>query len=348
MKSTISRGRTWTWRIAGAGFVIAAAWVVWSASRPLQETLISRSKQVNLPPNRFFYDWLSADTIVTFGGTSPGWLDAMTVRVDGSGRPQLMQSLTGALSKYPDRTPTAPRLSPDGKWALWPGTGPNGLTWVAARLDGTKTVTMPRTAPDVMADKAARWLPKSGGWLEICENGPKPSLSVLDPNRNATFMQTLQDTPQTCIGTSADGKALLTTVGGAPGSAQMMSVDAQKLLEMKGTTPATVAKLTAQYDARMEDYEMTVSPAGDRIAWKFGQKRATDTTWIGQAKWNIGLVPTIRYSLCVSKLDGSDMREIGMLESRGNQLGFHTLRWSPDSKKIGFFNDGKLYVVPAD
>jgi hypothetical protein len=42
------------------------------------------------------------------------------------------------------------------------------------------------------------------------------------------------------------------------------------------------------------------------------------------------------------------MKELGMLESKGNQIGFWQVRWSPDGKKIGFVHDGRFYAIPAN
>jgi hypothetical protein len=100
--------------------------------------------------------------------------------------------------------------------------------------------------------------------------------------------------------------------------------------------------------AGMEADEVALSPNGDRLAWKLKEKRAVDFSTLGQLKWTFGLVPKLRHSLWVSSLDGTNMRELGMLESKGNQIGFMQIEWSPDGKQIGFVREGKLYTIKAD
>ena len=75
----------------------------------------------------------------------------------------------------------------------------------------------------------------------------------------------------------------------------------------------------------------------------------------------------MRESLWVSRIDGSGMHEIGGVNNPDPELMImsgppdpeapeyswgppvpHTLRWSPDGKRIGFAYKGAIWTVPAD
>jgi hypothetical protein len=61
------------------------------------------------------------------------------------------------------------------------------------------------------------------------------------------------------------------------------------------------------------------------------------------------LLPPI--SLWTSRLDGSDMREIGQQDAPrvdGWNTSLYDLSWTPDGKRLSFVCDGALWTLPAD
>src|SRR5262249_43153649 len=99
--------------------------------------------------------------------------------------------------------------------------------------------------------------------------------------------------------------------------------------------------------ARVE--ELRLSRRGDKLAWKL---RYTDWEYehgrLEEIKWNLGMVPSSRIVLMVSNLDGSGMKELGYSETPANKLGPWDIHWTPDGRRISFWNNQILYVVPAE
>ena len=88
---------------------------------------------------------------------------------------------------------------------------------------------------------------------------------------------------------------------------------------------------TVHLPAGAEAQEMRLSPRGDRLAWKLRFTRYRgDPSWFGQVLWNAGMVPESKVGLWVSRLDGSDMRDLGYVETGTSKIGFWMLRWTPD------------------
>jgi hypothetical protein len=80
--------------------------------------------------------------------------------------------------------------------------------------------------------------------------------------------------------------------------------------------------------------DMVVSPRCDHVAWKLF---ARERPWAG---------------LWVSRLDGSDMHEVGGVPitrplTLTDRL-FYDIQWRPDGKYLSFVYEDSLYVIPAE
>jgi hypothetical protein len=105
-------------------------------------------------------------------------------------------------------------------------------------------------------------------------------------------------------------------------------------------------------------YNTIVSPNGDRIAWVIsGTGRKSHTNLLEKFFSFLGQKPVPTAGLWVSKVDGSELHEIGRMEfpwkPKGNNLPSAALRlsmvrWTPDSKHLSFIHDEALYTVPVD
>jgi hypothetical protein len=116
------------------------------------------------------------------------------------------------------------------------------------------------------------------------------------------------------------------------------------------TTPITKQTTIWQLPAGVINYSYALSTDGTRIVWLWMRDASESIpSWLAQR------IPMLRSNrerlqqeLCISRLDGSDMREIGYFalkeETPFNITG---LLWSRDDRKIYFIKDETLwYVVP--
>lgn len=99
--------------------------------------------------------------------------------------------------------------------------------------------------------------------------------------------------------------------------------------------------------------DVVLSPHGDRLAWLIHvvEKPSSIITFL--AKWFSSMHPVSRYvlKLYTSRLDGSDVQEIGYMEIKGKPSATNLprlLRWLPDGKRLSFVYQGALWTVPAD
>ena len=98
--------------------------------------------------------------------------------------------------------------------------------------------------------------------------------------------------------------------------------------------------------------EIAISPQGDRIAWNLTMPAAP--------KWVLALKRWVRHThgegehvegLWVSRIDGTEMREIGRREMKsdgGSEPRLYQLQWVPGSKRLSFMFDSALYTVPVE
>jgi hypothetical protein len=81
--------------------------------------------------------------------------------------------------------------------------------------------------------------------------------------------------------------------------------------------------------------EMVISPQGDRIAWHLSTK--TQGVWVE--------------SLWVSRIDGTQMHEIGSGDLEGGkkpQIISGNMKWVPGEKRLSFRDQHTLYTVPVE
>ena len=109
--------------------------------------------------------WLSSHEMVTLipGTLHLTYLDINTGRqapldVINSWVDHRRQSLNGYGSALT-------RLSPDGKWLLWPSGDEEKPTWIASTLDGTESREWPRHTS--ISNPAVAWMQDSTHWVEL-------------------------------------------------------------------------------------------------------------------------------------------------------------------------------------
>jgi hypothetical protein len=321
--------------------IMISAVIFWS-TRPGKQTLLAASRQIPLPKGYVpiscgwlnDHEMLYASTDVT-GGNSLVRVDSATgvttpinpasLRFDGNLRSIAFQ----------------PRLSPNGKWLLWP----NGKFWVAATLDGAHRLTWPRgQGPNVAWAPKAAWSAGSRKWMEIVDGKKGPVVAI--HSIGSAVVQQVRipgsvSKPVEVLGASGEGRLIL--------------LDSEMRVATADSTSISPAFLpgNGQRFSGQSIEETALSPQGDSIAWKVRSGgtdlRSQQSTAWSEFKWQIGWVPLTRISLYVSRADGSDMREIGYITARQNDIGIQKLRWEPGGNKISYFvgTGGRLYEVPV-
>jgi hypothetical protein len=104
-----------------------------------------------------------------------------------------------------------PEFSPDGKWAVWPGSAAGKANWTVARVDGSKLFTVPRINPGAILSGSAVWLPGGAQWVSMEQNNGSVLLALHDLKSPKQFT-TLREPTQyggTLLGVLADGRALI-------------------------------------------------------------------------------------------------------------------------------------------
>jgi hypothetical protein len=93
---------------------------------------------------------------------------------------------------------------------------------------------------------------------------------------------------------------------------------------------------------------ISLSSRGDRLAWLINTHNSgPKIPFLRRLLQSAGYKPSDTITLCISKLDGSDMRTIGVLDVPQN-VSTGSLAWSLSDKKISFGLIGSgLWVVPV-
>ena len=98
--------------------------------------------------------------------------------------------------------------------------------------------------------------------------------------------------------------------------------------------------------------EIKISPTGDRIAWivdhfYFDPWMTSLHRWMPRSQ----LTPHWRRELWISRLNGSEMREVEhapVPDRNGDRLIIKDLRWLPDGKRVSFSYDSALWTAPVE
>jgi hypothetical protein len=267
--------------------------------------------------------------------------------------------------------PDGVEVSPDGRWILWnslqdatvcaavdgstfhlypwPVKGYCGFHWsggsVAQWIEFTaKRVDPPEQWSKVMLHQAdsptlsppvARPIPFSSVPLAL----PTP---FSDPLRNGVVVRT------------TEGLSLLT-----PTWSTRHGKQATDRVEITQTSLGVPVRPQRRYSLLVPPHhdvdKIVLSPDGKQAAWLM-QTEAVHPI----LAWAHRLVPAIaapsqhRIELWVSRVDGSEMHEIGHLSGPKDGanadiwLNDYTLNWLPDSRQLSFIYKEALYIVPAE
>ncbi len=321
--------------LAGMGTVGALFLLLYLGERPL----LDRATPVVTETERWIqeyggYFWISNREILSFRQVGRGNVQAYRVDIaTGGARPLLAlnRSLRGTV------TDTAQwRLSPDGKWLVWPNLRTSIPRWVASSLDDSRTITWP-----VLGNRPSGplWLPGNNRWVEFAfvgYNGAQPWIHNLDgttergPLINGAFRWPM----------------------GITATARVVSLEMDSNEALQGDTYSLVSSSAPPQTftislprGTQSTVEAELSPQGDRLAYLLRSERQSAIQRFLHTLIPGVDAPTInQYSLWVSRLDGSGAHRIG--DEEGPTV--TGLLWTPDGKRLSFFCNNNLYTIPAD
>jgi hypothetical protein len=245
-------------------------------------------------------------------------------------------------------------MSPDGKRLLWL----HGSTSVKRRpvvyaLDGSSVISMPAIRGDELT-----WTSDSRSLAKPESNTGQGGLELLRPEDGSVRPISIAGARvRQLLGFTSQGHAIIATDGvgfehtfyrsqqGPSGSSPSI-----QLAEYDLAAPSQpVRRVTIPMPADAEYGHIILSPQGDRLLWSMFARQAMPLQ-----EWLHRLFPSYKPSLNlvirwqVSRLDGSDMHEIGMIRVSRRNGSYSNPRWLPDGKRISFIHNNTLYTVPAD
>lgn len=240
-------------------------------------------------------------------------------------------------------------LSPDKKWLLWSGGIGSYQTyrgyWIAARLDGSRVVTVMRPQRPVDAPSFA-WMPDSRHWVEadcdVAAIGHRTRINVYGLDTPTVKSYTV---PWPVLGAhlffapNGDGLLFSLAMGAAP--IQLFHFRLQSTPRLIGTTTYQLPAIYAP--------ECAVSPSGNQVAWVLYRVRLSPRRNLAEraAAWLTHTQTEYARSVWVSGLDGSGLRQVvpDAFDSPGWSVG--NIQWTPDGRHLCIRHDDALWTVPV-
>ena len=288
------------------------------------------------------------------------------------------------------------RVSPDGKWLL---------SGIMSRYDARQRRQQPFYAIACLADGtstrrfvddgfiAAAWCGDSRHWMEFSGRHVAPPGTPAPINMNAQPMSIQRvgigciDAPERVQMTDIAPDSLLSKPGLASAwnysSGHIAVLEPNRLLVWElqpyPSRSVVIQEIGLQSAIPAHSYVLTppgkrsivhveITARGDRVGWKLAE-RFEDNWLLAYLRALFHLpnnsVGASRQSLWVSRMDGSDMHELGAapvqpipmmfsgpIDEDGEHLwgppSLRLLRWLPDGRQLSFSYNGDLYTIAAD
>jgi hypothetical protein len=310
------------------------------------------------------YSWQSEHSVAIIGSTP---LDNR----DDSYFPAVLDTVTGKrapiLSAAAGRANLGGRatdfsVSPDGKWFLWRTTKVGRApSWNVCEVEGRRYAESKPVESELPQLRfwTGAWMPDSRRWVELAGDTKKPFLVIKGVNSGEKDqfipvhwipsgpMRTVDLLPNV-LGVTRGGHVIATAA--LPSSATSV-----ELFDFAPVANGSAKKISIMLPPEVLSVdEIILSPGGDRIAWRLQCIRASRFgAWLQKLFHvkNPGFRNTVE--LWISKSDGSGMQEIGHTEAVPNAQYLdsrhpHSIRWTPDSKKLSYLYMNRLYTVPVE
>ncbi|MCW3052332.1 MAG: hypothetical protein JWN14_1502 [Chthonomonadales bacterium] len=198
---------------------------------------------------------------------------------------------------------------------------------------------------------AGAWLPDSRRWLAWSPHADKHVLRLysVDAPTGEPVSLPMPDATTNLVGVTPDHLVVQTDAPFPPTTAKKIT------LATFGVYPnrAAVRSVSFPLPVTAEIDNVELAPRGDRLAWLLVDSRRSPliTMLIRLVPSLSGrFPPTEGISVWVSRLDGTEMQEIGFQQTHasGKDTNVATdLRWMPDGKHLSFLMNNSLYSVPA-
>ena len=365
--------------VVGGLLLMSATVALLVASVPQQRHLLARSKRITDAPDqsspaRFgpsrgaHFVWLS--DVEAVGLSFEGYEDHAFLLNASTGVRTPIEALNDTFKTI---TPSGEQhLSPDGKWLLWTGVrntqhlpaaygkryvlpAPGrqfyqGFRVVATALDGSRHVERQQGS-----DLA--WLPNSQGWVRYLWGQSGVSI------RSSVQGQPLASSEKTekTVPTLPLTQGMVRVLGMRPNNHLLVCCMpppavrghyAVQLYDIAlGSDPPSVNTCTLTLPAAWSAMDLALSPSGDRLAWKTIGNRRPFPDFVLRLLPFIDPSPRPVIGLWVSRVDGSDLHEIGDEDAPvidGWDQHLYDLGWTPNGKRVSFIFHGSLWTAPAD
>ena len=244
-------------------------------------------------------------------------------------------------------------VSPDGNWLLWMPQNEAGSWYAVTSSDGSRSF---RRLPNAYNDNLA-WLPGNRKWATVAGTGAQLNLDVSSID-DTTINHVTTDIPsegaRSLLGFSSIGQAVLCPESKFyVGSYRRVKTLPLTLLDIRHSPAASQTinvPVPAQPDA--QDGAIRLSPDGSRLLWSEVAFPNIPPQILGfLLKLPIPIQSIVhlqtgrRLNVWISRLDGSGLRNVGVLqEERGREFGTD-IKWTPDGKHISFIHGGRLYTM---
>jgi hypothetical protein len=241
-------------------------------------------------------------------------------------------------------------VSPDGTWILWGGPE-EGWHSMAIRLDGSAMMKTPydRNSSPHWLDGSRHWVNLFINWQQeqwvggevydtAAPNRPPRKVAIGQPNRAGRgWVYITPDSRMVWINrwqriNGFDPEILFSEAG----------FDANRM-------PRRNYRIVLPHAATVKGY--LYSPDGHRIAWLLSIAHTSPIAAFVKRflpKFHVATERTD--SLWVSRLDGGDFHEIGMVSDKisQHQPGLSCMRWLPSGRRISFLYQDAIWTVPVN
>ena len=221
--------------------------------------------------------------------------------------------------------------------------GPSTTEWILIDLQGKELGHWPLGSGSVL------WAPDGRSWLTVDRSGRAQLFGVRQ--RQATVFN---HQPIGAIPIWFDGR-------GHVGYEMSDNNDAERvsIIDLDPVSHGAARRVELP-PATESVYDAKVSPQGDRLAWYIG-RRAERPAWVDKllTVFHIGGAsvrvrvgqsppPIDTEGIWVSKLDSTDMREVGEVKAEWAPVGMGSFTWCPDGRHVLVTYRNGIYVVPVD
>ncbi|MEO8429683.1 MAG: hypothetical protein ABI651_21540 [Verrucomicrobiota bacterium] len=220
-------------------------------------------------------------------------------------------------------------LSPNASWLLVQVSSPSNTTYVASTLDGSRSLT--RSSPG--GSNQFMWMANGQGWFEVVEQRTNwvVRLHRLD---SSEFKEVSVELPadstrywRKVVAANGSLLAFETHSGGTSRSVDLVQIDLS-------FDPARLVRDSVALPRPASVSALFVSPDGERLAWHlvFKHSRLSGPRFSRQFPF-VDFEKVYNSGLWVSKIDGSQMREVGPVKPH---RGISAAGWTPDGQHLGF------------